>query len=429
MSNRRLISKGVYKILTDPLKKLTDGFEGREKDVVLLSSIGVLSNCLPNVFGMYDKDVVYPHLYVIIIAPAASGKGVMNFSRILTEKIHRDIYIQSSMEHERCVEENKQREKSKDKEPPEKCPEIEIKILPANVSSAEMYYYLGTSKHGLIIVESEADTMSNILKNDWGNYSDVLRKAFHNEHVSISRKTGHTLTDMAAPKLAMVLSGTPEQLKPLIQSRENGLFSRLLIYSFDEIADFKDVFAKDTKHTKELFVDVGKKVSELYNELVNMKSSIEFMLTDIQKQKFIHRFRYIRENVISSHSESFLSNVYRHGLIMFRICMILTVLRHKENLKDRKTLICNDTDFFIALSIMQTALRHSQYTFDTIETCFLSSKEETILDELNKKFTREDAINAGIKHGVPKRTVDDKLSQWQKKKIIKKESKGIYNKL
>ena len=41
-----------------------------------------------------------------------------------------------------------------------------------------MYAYMGSSKHGLLIMESEADTMSNMLNNDWSNYSDVLRKAF-----------------------------------------------------------------------------------------------------------------------------------------------------------------------------------------------------------------------------------------------------------
>lgn len=423
--NRRSISSGVYKRLPEPLKKICSEFEGREKDVVLLSCVGVLSNCLPNVFGFYDKDRLYPQLYIIIIAPAASGKGVMNFSRILIEKIHRDTLEQSRKARMEC-EKNKAKDKDKTDE---KCPDIETKILPANISSAEMYHYFNSSKHGLIIVESEADTMSSMLKNDWSNYSDVLRKAFHHEPISISRKSEKVFADVEEPKLAMVISGTPEQLNPLIQSRENGLFSRLLIYSFDEIADFKDVFSKEKKHTKEMFVQYGKKVSGLYNELADMPSPIEFRFTDIQERKFLQRFTYISEDVIKKHSESFLANVYRHGVIMFRICMILTVLRNKKNLKNCTDLVCCNTDFVIALSIMQTVLRHSQYTFDSIGTSFISLQEEKLLDELTPIFTRESAINAGIKNNVPKRTVDDKLAQWQKKRIIKKLSKGRYKKL
>ena len=80
---RRLISNSVYNRLPVLLKELTINFEGREKDIVLLSSLAVLSNTFPNIKGIYDGDDIYPQLFVVIIAPAASGKGVMNYSRIL----------------------------------------------------------------------------------------------------------------------------------------------------------------------------------------------------------------------------------------------------------------------------------------------------------------------------------------------------------
>jgi len=56
-------------------------------------------------------------------------------------------------------------------------------------------------------------------------------------------------------------------------------------------------------------------------------------------------------------------------------------------------------------------------------------QEETILNELGADFTRADAINAGAKHKIPPRTVDDKLFKWQKKKIIRRVSNGVYKKL
>ena len=78
-----LIDQKIYKLLPTTLRKLTDNFEGREKDIILTSSIGVLSACLPNVYGMYGSEKLYSNLYLMIIAPAASGKGVMNKSRLL----------------------------------------------------------------------------------------------------------------------------------------------------------------------------------------------------------------------------------------------------------------------------------------------------------------------------------------------------------
>ena len=404
--DRRLIEKEVYENLPTELRTLTSQFEGRERDIVLLSSIGVLSNCLPNVYGLYDGDTIYPHLYIMIIAPAASGKGVMNYSRLLIEKIHDKIFINSKDEYLIC-EEDKKKNKGKD-ENIGICPDVQAKIIPANISSAEMYSYLGSSSHGLLIMESEADTMSNMLKNDWSNYSDVLRKAFHHEPVSISRKMEKVFEDIKEPKLAMVISGTPDQLQPLIKSKENGLFSRFIVYNFDEISDFKNVFALKTRKNKEVFEIMGNQILKFYGELAALKKPIEFLFTENQVNIFLETIRPIRTDIIDNHSEGFISNLHRHGLIMFRLAMIFTVLRSKSNINEQNNLICNDIDFNNAITLMKTLLRHSQFTFNTMESGNLSLQDENILDHLKASFTRQQAIDIGAKYNVPKRTIDDK---------------------
>ncbi|MBF8149063.1 DUF3987 domain-containing protein [Winogradskyella sp. F6397] len=420
---RRLIEKHIYNRLPEELITLTEQFESREKDIVLLSSLGVLSSCLPSVNGIYDGDFVYPHLYLMVIAPAASGKGVMNYSRLLIEPIHDKIFNESKSQFLICEESNKNKKSESDK-----CPDIKVKILPANISSAEMHSFLDSSKHGLLIMESEADTLSNMLKNDWSNFSDVLRKAFHHEPVSVSRKTDKVFVDIKEPKLSMVISGTPDQLKPLIKSRENGLFSRFMIYNFDEITDFKDVFAAKTKNNKVVFDEVGKDIFNLYGELVKLENPIEFSFTDQQKEKFLSIIRPIRTDIVNNHSQSFISNLHRHGLILFRIAMILTVLRNKSNIKKESKLFCSNNDFLVASQLMKTLLRHCQFTFNSIETGDLSLQDENILDDLKSIFTRQEAIDVGVKFGIPTRTIDDKLVQWKKRKYIFKQSRGKYKK-
>ena len=418
-----MIGEGVYKRLPEPLKKLTDEFKNREKDVVLLSCMGVLSNCFPNVYGIYDKDTIYPHLYIVIIAPPASGKGVMTFSRILIEKIHNEIFDKTKTEYLDC-------EKSKTKPGGDKnkiCPSVQVRILPGNVSSAEMYSYLDScQRFGVVMIESEIETISKMSKNDWSNYSDVLRKVFHHETISISRKTEKIHLNINEPKLAIVLSGTPEQLMPLILSIANGLFSRLLIYGFDEIADFKDVFDKSKKNTKQIFKSVGDDIYSLYHKLMKIEP-LEFSLTEIQERRFLKKFRNIQADIVENYDTDFLSSLRRHGLIMFRLCMILTVLRNKDNLQE--PLICANKDYAIAESIMKTALRHAQYTFETLENSeFIAPQEEEMLNKLTKTFTRDKAIQVGKEYGVPVRTMDDKLIQWRNKKIIIKISQGKYRK-
>lgn len=419
-----MIDLEVYKNLPSILKRVTDDFSGREKDIVLLSSIGVLSACLPNVIGNYDGDDVYANLYTIIIAPPASGKGVMNYSRVLIEAIHDKIFSDSKAGIKSCEEKNRKQRKAKDGEY-SLCPQLEIKILPANISSAEMYSYIESSKHGVLIIESEADTMSNMLTSDFGNYSDVLRKAFHHEPVSIARKMDRIYIDIKEPKLSMVMSGTPDQLKPLMKSKDNGLFSRFIYYTFDEIYGFKNVFSPTSKNYKKAFVEAAKEVYELYGSLQGLDGIIEFQLMGHQQEDLVKEFSSIHEVILEDHSNSFLSNLNRHGLILFRICMILTALRNKD-IND-ETWMCSDIDFKNALAITKTILMHALIVHDSIKGCVLSKRDEDFLSSLGITFNRKEAIKVGSeKFSIPKRTVDDKLAQWYKKKAIVKIAYGQY---
>ena len=232
--------------------------------------------------------------------------------------------------------------------------------------------------------------------------------------------------DIKEPKLAMVISGTPDQLQPLIKSKENGLFSRFIIYNFDEITDFKNVFAKKTRNNKKLFQEIGNEIFQLYDKLQSLSKSVEFTFTEAQQQKFLDRIRPIRTNIIETHSEGFVSNLHRHGLILFRIAMILTAIRNMDNLPDLEKIECSDKDFMVSLKLMQTLLRHSQFTYNTIDSGGLSLQDDEILSDLGEVFTTQKAYKAGLKHGITQRTMFDKLQQWQKKRVIRRYKKGHY---
>lgn len=418
-----LIDEKIYNLLPTTLKKLTDNFEGREKDIILTSSIGVLSACLPNVYGMYGGEKLYSNLYLMIIAPAASGKGVMNKSRLLIDKIHCKLLEVSLQEQKDCRSE---KIKSKEKDF-ENCPTAEIKILPANISTAEMYSYLDRSANGLLIMESEADTMGLMLNNDWSNYSDVLRKAYHHEPLSLSRKAENLFVEIKEPKLSVVLSGTPQQLKSLIKSKENGLFSRFIIYTFDEISDFKsDLFSKKTNDLSIKFEEEALKIYDFYGVLKDLNFEIEFSFTKSQDELFTREFKAIHETIIDSHSHLFLSNLMRHGTILFRIAMILSAYRNINGPIVSDKLICKNVDFLLALRITKNLLRHSLVTFNSFDDSFLSENDEQFLFSLPFQFSRKQAIEKGVLFKIPKRTVDDKLNQWKKKRIIIPVSHGVY---
>ena len=48
-------------------------------------------------------------------------------------------------------------------------------------------------------VNTEADAMSGANKQDWGNYSHIMRAAFHHEKISAARKTNRELLEIKHP--------------------------------------------------------------------------------------------------------------------------------------------------------------------------------------------------------------------------------------
>ena len=95
--------------------------------------------------------------------------------------------------------------------------------LPSNTTAAALQTALAENDGRGIMCETETDTLSGALGADFGNFSDVLRKAFHHEPVSLLRKTDRQHLDLERPALSIALTGTPGQLPRLMPTAEDGL--------------------------------------------------------------------------------------------------------------------------------------------------------------------------------------------------------------
>lgn len=420
------ISDEVYNLLPPFLQELCSPFQGREKDIVLLSSLGVVSAILPKVFGVYDGKKYRPNLFIMIVAPAASGKGVMNNSKKLIEKIHQHVMEISLGNIEDCKSKKKRTET-----PTPKCPELNIKVIPGNVSSSKIYKHLKNSNDGLLIFETEADTISMMIKQDWGNFSDVMRKAFHHETISISREIDDKFIEITAPELSMVISGTPNQVKPFIQSRENGLFSRFLFYFFEDTSPWKDVSPRGIGNNhNDIFTPAGINIFSLYDKLQKNVSDIEVILSESQWNILNTQMTEVVDIYIHLKNTDSISTLKRHAVMMFRMCMILTIIRNKENETFENSIECSNDDFNAALKIMKTALDHSISVANLLndKKKELPVLENIMLAYLYLNFTRAEAVKQGNALGIPTRTVDSILSKWLKLSIIIKMSQGNFQK-
>jgi hypothetical protein len=437
-----LIPESVYQTLPDIIKRGTDAFfdDLRKRDVFLTGALTILSGCLPNVQGVYGGERVYPHLFSFIIAPAANGKGVMKNAKRLADKIHEKLLAESKIEKDKHEQEmieykNQLADSKKTGIVPQKPEEPKFRLLfiPANTSQAMMMELLQHNEGKGIICETEADTMSGTKKQDWGDYSPIIRGAFHHEKISTARKTNHELIEVPEPRLAICLSGTPAQVPKLIGSAEDGLFSRFIFYAFRSDIIWQDPSPRSKPIVyNELFGGLSNEILEL-NEFLS-QTPTEVCLTDDQWDLLNATFAERLSDVTLLNSEDSASIVYRLGLITYRICMIFTAFRKRESAEDTKNMFCTDDDFLAALSISEIYLEHSLLMFKN-----LNSNEEKIeysmpnnkrlfLQKLPVEFSRKEAVEIGKKLQLSERTIDDFLKK-SVPSLLEKVKTGHYKKV
>ena len=83
-----------------------------------------------------------------------------------------------------------------------------------------------------------------------------MRKAFDHDGLSYNRRTDREYREVKKSYLAVLLSGTPAQVKPLIPSAENGLFSRQVFYYMPAIHYWQNQFDRNDNNLEEIFLSL-----------------------------------------------------------------------------------------------------------------------------------------------------------------------------
>lgn len=412
----------------------------RKRDVFLTAGLTILSGCLPNVTGIYHQERVYPHLFSFIIAPAASGKGVLKNAKRLGNKIH-ERFVNKSNEAKKAFEiENAEyktmlAKRKKDDAIPEKPvePKFNLLFLPADTSQAMMMKMLQDNDGKGIICETEADAMSGANKQDWGNYSHIMRAAFHHEKISAARKTNNELLEIPNPQLAVSLSGTPAQVPKLIQSAEDGLFSRFMFYAFKNEIIWQDPSPKKggiifNDHFEKLSNDV----LQVYDFLEQHPTEVQLTFDQWEQLNIV--FSKLLTNTVLFNSDDTSSIVFRLGLVLYRFCMIFTALRKVENGDCSEVVVCTDEDFLAALELINVYLNHSILMFNNLAsqsepiTYKMGNNKKAFYEALPQSFQRKEAIELGAKYNLSERSVDNFLSN-SVPELLSKPKTGWYEKV
>ena len=437
-----LFDETIYNDLPIILERATGTMNIRqEKDLVLIGSIATISSILLPFRTIYHGRTIFPNMFLFVPGPAGSGKGRLDFCYRLVRPIHqdkRDLWLLAQEEYKQELDRYRalsKKEKANATSPVK--PPITLLRVPANCSATSFAEAMADNGN-MLMFETEGDTVVNTFKSDYGNYSDNFRKAFaHEEFGYLRRGNDSEEKEVQNPRLSVVLSGTPEQVKSLIPNAENGLLSRFIFYCMSATDEWLDGFSGyDTDNPLEkVFDDLGAEIENFYQHLTQI-SEVWFTLSIVQQQRFNDYFAGEKQRMKELNGDLYNASTHRLSWACLRIAMILTALRCMDRGTVPEKIECSDADFNIALSIIRTVSEHNDYIFNVlnegitedvkVSETYSSAARHVLLNNLPDKFSSEDMQSIAVKLGKSIRTIQRQVRRAIQNGQVKELAKGRY---
>ena len=384
---------------------------GETRDMLLLS---LLTNCgyaLPAMRMLHGRPhhTYSPELLTMIVAPAASGKGIMNYGRLLLQAIEGD--------HGKQV------------------------YIPANSSASALIKIMDEYDGRGIVFATEMDTLTQTLRAAYGQFGDLIRCIFEHETVSQLRRQNNEFIEIRNPRIAMLLSGTPNQVAPLLRNRENGLMSRFGCYVVNNRMDFDDNVwdVEEEGNTPSEAVLYDRLATELGDRYLWMETAgheCYFYLTDAQLKTIKRMFRSEYDTYSQEFGDLFDASLKRMPVIMKRIGMILTGLRLDMTKPLPERVVCSEEDFQTMLLIGHKLLMHAAMVFQMMPELKATPMGEIGGNMLQRQFfqmlptdfTKQDAIEQAKVLGVSVKSLERWLLKFVQSNDLQHISHDLYRK-
>ena len=366
-----------------------------EKDMLLMATLAAASVCVPNLYFRYGPTgkKYYANLQCFILASSASGKGIAN----------------QALEMMRVVDE-------------------QYPMLIAGDSTLAAWYKALEEQGGIgYMHESEGSVITDIWRNAAANYNTALRKAA--EHEAISRNRVKGASEIACPRLSMLLTGTFSQYKALVPSVENGYFSRLLTLVERGSHPFEKSYVTAKSENSAIARQVGHQLLRTCENLMNAPER-EWSLTDAQKEHLGEKLETEYRTLIDMLGENFHSTVIRMAVQIERIALILSAMR--GNLVE-----CSDFDYQTAELIGSKMLMHMAMAYrmikgdeqETMPEVKGLDQRKVVFDGLKARYQLNDLIKEAQSQGVSRSSAIRWNNQWIEKGMVRKENHGEYRKV
>ena len=420
-------------------------------DAMILGALNVVSGLMggangtpqhrSGIYGVYDGRRVYAPLFNIIYSSAGNDKGSLIFARQLAYGVKNEMrgkYIAAKQEYDKAMAEWEAKGKKERGEAPKE-PVYRDPFVPGNSSSSAVYRAMDANGGWGMMFETEADTVSAMIASDYGNYSDLMRKAHHHETLSMNRVTEKVHIDIDEPRLSVMLTCTPGQMRGLFPTFENGLGSRFLFYNIpDDDVEFHNVFALRDTPLEDVYKKIGDKLLPLFHAMQNrVDHPIQFMMSTAQQKEFLQTYSEVLQDQFAMLGKGIRAFVFRIALECFRYAMILTTLRRLDEWsasfnssdpqdlfrEEENALACDDRDFHTAMAIIDCLINHTARVYAVMATedennpfadkgIKLKVDEQKFYELLPKgEFTTAEMLKIADGISIPRRTAQRILSK------------------
>lgn len=392
---------GLPPMLDKLVRQLQPGYE---RDTVLLAAIAAASGLLPGVTGEYGQTRQNVNIFVLVGAPAGSGKGLAGravnlFSGFADEQARRGDQAFRAWK--------KQQADNPDDTPPPKRLNL---YLAANTSGAGLYGPVAENSGAGIISGSELDTLTDANKRDYGQFSEFLRHVGQNETYRVSRKSdGQICID--SPACSLFLTGTLNQIFRLFTSAEDGLFSRVLFYIFEGNGEIIDPRPNpDKPGFGRVLAEVKPYADQWAAEWFARQAEIRLCPAGWNHiATGLHHFRGRLNDLFGDEGEH--QSIWkRAGLQSWRIAAVLAALKHDPG----PVLGVSPDDVRRAVLIVRYLIEHNALIFRNLKDSApvnlkQSDKWLDVLTALPDTFTTGQAAEAAKKAGLSEKTVRRRL--------------------
>ena len=433
-----------------------------QHDIMLLGALTALGACMSrHVRCLYGGKYHHPSLQCFVVAPSASGKGILSYIRLLVEPIHDEIRKEVAIQMKAYKKEKAEydamgKERTK-KEAPQMPPNRMFLISGNNTGTGILQNIMDSDGTGLIC-EAEADTLSTAIGSDHGHWSDTLRKAFDHDFLSYNRRGNQEYRETKKVCLSLLMSGTPLQVKAFIPTTEDGGSSRQLYYYMYGIDKWVSQFVDDETDWEEVFNALG---LEWKNQLDMIKKNgiHTLQLTNEQKNEIDAVFSELFDRSSIANDREMYSFVARMAINLCRIMSEVAVLRalehpnpyslqisssspftpdksipsdnRKDGIVTRWNVSISAEDFHAVLNLAEPLYCHAMHILSFLPNTEVSHRPNAdrnfLFQQLGKEFTRTELLEKATALGINKSTAITWLKRLTRQgKLISVDGKGSY---